>query len=364
MGTTSPRPRLGGSWTILMPDVEVSDPPIGHTATFAHCSITLAAAAIAAALCAVTPASAQSLEADNYPNRPIHIIVPFPAGGPTDLLSRIIGKEMAASWGRPVVIENRPGGDTAIGALAVAKADPDGYTLLAAMDSTMVLNPLIKKNLPYDPFRDFEAISLGAKNISIMEVRSDSGIHTVEDLIDTLKARPGRLNFGTGTINSRLAALLFSKLTGTAFAIIPYKGSAETVDGLLTGSVDFGVDGIASSLPLITAGKFRPLAKLSDRPLSQLPDLPPLAEAAGVPALGDISTWIGFYAPAGTSKEITGKLQNFIATIYADPTVAERLSKAGIIAVSSTPAELDEFVHSETERWGKVIHENSGFIVE
>jgi tripartite-type tricarboxylate transporter receptor subunit TctC len=347
-----------------MPDVRVHDRPIGNTATLAHCSITLAAAAVAAALSVVAPASAQNLEADNYPNRPIHIIVPFPAGGPTDLLSRIIGKEMAASWGHPVVIENRPGGDTAIGAVAVAKADPDGYTLLAAMDSTMVLNPLIKKNLPYDPFRDFEPISLGAKNISIMEVRSDSSIHTVEDLIDTLKARPGRLNFGTGTINSRLAALLFSKLTGTAFAIIPYKGSAETVDGLLTGSVDFGVDGIASSLPLITAGKFRPLAKLSDRPLSQLPELPPLAEAAGVPALGDISTWIGFYAPAGTSREIVGKLQSFIATIYADPAVAERLSEAGIIAVSSTPAELDEFVHSEIERWGKVIHENGGFILE
>jgi tripartite-type tricarboxylate transporter receptor subunit TctC len=347
-----------------MPDVCVRGRPAGKTATLAHRSITLAAAAIAAALSVVGPARAQAIDAGNYPNRPIHIIVPFPAGGPTDLLSRIIGKEMSASWGQPVVIENRPGGDTAIGALTVAKADPDGYTLLAAMDSTMVLNPLIKKNLPYDPFRDFETISLGAKNISVMEVRSDSSIHTVPDLIDTLKARPGRLNFGTGTINSRLAALLFSKLTGTAFVIIPYKGSAETVEGLLTGSVDFGVDGMASSFPLITSGKFRPLAKLSNRPLRQLPDLPPLADAAGVPALGDISTWIGFYAPAGTSSEIVGKLQHFIATIYGDPEVAERLSEAGIIAVSSTPAELSEFVHSETERWGKVIHENGGFILE
>jgi tripartite-type tricarboxylate transporter receptor subunit TctC len=246
----------------------------------------------------------------------------------------------------------------------VAKADPDGYTLLAAMDSTMVLNPLVKKDLPYDPARDFEPISLGAKNISVLEVRADSPAHTMQDLLDMLKARPGKLNFGTGTTNGRLAGLLFAKLTATNFAIIPYKGSAETVEGLLTGSVDFGIDGMASSYPLIKDGKFRALAKLSDRPLSQLPDLPPLAEAAGVPELGDISTWIAFYAPAGTSSEITGKLSHFVATIYADPTVAKRLHDAGIIAVSSTPGELRAFVRSETERWGKVIHDNASYIFE
>jgi tripartite-type tricarboxylate transporter receptor subunit TctC len=325
---------------------------------------TIAAALIAFAIGAVTPVRAQDLEAVNYPNRPIHIIVPFPPGGPTDILSRIIGKEMMASWGQTVVIENRPGADTTIGAEVVAKADPDGYTLLAAMDSTMVLNPLVKKELPYDPVRDFEPISLGAKNISVLEVRGDSAFHSVQDLLDALRARPGKLNFGTGTTNGRLAALLFAKLTGTTFAIIPYKGSAETVEGLLTGSVDFGVDGMASSYPLIKDGKFRALAKLSDRQLSQLPDLPPLAEAAGVPELGDISTWIAFYAPAGTSSEITGKLSHFIATIYADPAVAKRLQDAGIIAVSSTPGELKAFVRSETERWGKVIHDNANYIFE
>jgi tripartite-type tricarboxylate transporter receptor subunit TctC len=329
--------------------------------------VALAVRALAAALLLAATSSvatAQDLEAANYPNRPIHIIVPFPPGGPTDILSRIVAKEMTASWGQTVVIENRPGADTTIGAEVVAKADPDGYTLLAAMDSTMVLNPLVKKELPYDPVRDFEPISLGAKNISVLEVRADSAMHTVQDLLDALKARPGKMNFGTGTTNGRLAALLFAKLTGTNFAIIPYKGSAETVEGLLTGSVDFGVDGMASSYPLIKDGKFRALAKLSERPLSQLPDLPPLAEAAGVPELGDISTWIAFYAPAGTSGEITGKLSHFIATIYADPPVAKRLQDAGIIAVSSTPGELKAFVHSETERWGKVIHDNASYIFE
>ena len=319
---------------------------------------------IALAIGASAAARAQDLEAVNYPNRPIHIIVPFPAGGPTDILSRIVAKEMTASWGQTVVIENRPGADTTIGAEVVAKADPDGYTLLAAMDSTMVLNPLVKKDLPYDPARDFEPISLGAKNISVLEVRGDSTAHTVQDLLETLKARPGKLNFGTGTTNGRLAALLFAKLTGTNFAIIPYKGSAETVEGLLTGSVDFGIDGMASSYPFIK-GRQIPRAGQVKRPATQqMPDLPPLAEAAGVPELGDISTWIAFYAPAGTSSEITGKLSHFVATIYADPAVAKRLHDAGIIAVSSTPGELKAFVRSETERWGKVIHDNASYIFE
>src|ERR1700739_4383625 len=157
---------------------------------------TIAAALIAFAIGASTAARAQDLEAAHYPTRPIHIIVPFPPGGPTDIVTRIVAKEMTASWGQTVVIENRPGADTTIGAEVVAKADPDGYTLLAAMDSTMVLNPLVKKELPYDPARDFEPISLGAKNISVLEVRGDSPAHTVQDLLDALKARPGKLNFG------------------------------------------------------------------------------------------------------------------------------------------------------------------------
>jgi tripartite-type tricarboxylate transporter receptor subunit TctC len=319
---------------------------------------------LVATLLAVAPARTQDIDAQDYPSRPIHIIVPFPAGGPTDLLSRIVGKEMAASWGQPVVIENRPGADTAIGAEAVARSNPDGYTLLAAMDSTMVLNPLIKSGLPYDPEKDFTPISLGAKNISLLEVRADSSAHSVSDLIETMKAAPGRLNFGTGTINGRLAALLFARLSGTAFAIIPFKGSADTMQGLLTGSVDFCVDSVATSLPLLRQGKFRALAKLSDRPLVQFPDLPSLAQAAGVPEFGDVSTWIAFYAPTGTSSEIVGKIQHFIATIYADPAVAQRLEETGINAVASTPAELDAYVRSETERWGKVIRDNGKFIQE
>lgn len=300
----------------------------------------------------------QNLDGGNYPNKPIHIVVPFPADGPTDLLARVIGKEMTASWGRAVVIDNRPGADTAIGAEMVAKANPDGYTLLAGLDSTMVLNPLLMKNLPYDASKDFEPISLLARNVPLLEVRSDSSVRSVRDLIDALKAKPGKLNLGVGTSNSRLAALLLARQTGTTFTIVPYIGGMETVDGLLNGSIDVAIAGAPSSLPLITAGKLRPLAKFSDLPLSKLQQLPLAAAAAGAPALGGYSIWVGLYAPAGTSREITGKLEHFIATIYADPTVAKRLDDAGIIAVSSTPAELVALAGSDAKRWDKIIRDN------
>ena len=189
-------------------------------------------------LCFIAPVRAQ--DDDDYPRRPIHIIVPFPAGGPTDILSRIVGQEMSASWGQAVVIENRPGADTAIGAEVVAKADPDGYTLLAAMDSTMVLNPLMKKDLPYDPLTRLSADL--ARRQEYLAARGSRRLQRREcarTCSTCSKPNRDKLNFGAGTTNGRLAALLFAKLTNTTFAIIPYKGSADTTQGLLTGSVDF-----------------------------------------------------------------------------------------------------------------------------
>ncbi len=209
-----------------------------------------------AGLMLAAPASAQNPEPE-FPNRTIRIVVPFPAGGPTDVLSRFIGQRLTEELGQPVVIDNRPGGNTTIGALQVAKSPPDGYTLLAAMDTTIVLNPLTTKNLPYDPFRDFVPIALAAQNISVIVVRASDGPKSVAELIAKAKANPGKLNFGSGTINGRLAGLLFARLTGIKVVTIPYKGSAETVQGVLSGTVDFGIDGASSSLHLIQSGQFR-----------------------------------------------------------------------------------------------------------
>ena len=296
-------------------------------------------------------------EAQTFPNRTIRIVVPFPAGGPTDILSRVIAQKMSEDWGQPVVVENRPGADTAIGAVQVAKAAPDGYTLLAAMDTTMVMNPATKTNLPYDPFKDFASVTLAAKNTSLLTVRAEDGPKTIAELIARAKAS-GKMNYGAGIITTRLAGYMFNRAAGIKVQLIPYKGSAEVVQGLLTGAVDYIIDGVASSLPLIKSGKFRPLAKLNNRPLPTLPDVPPLAEAAGMPELDDMSSWIALVAPAGTPRAIVDRLQGKVAAIYADRATNDKLVAAGLNPVSSTPEEFDAFFRKEAVRWTKAFKES------
>ncbi len=313
---------------------------------------------LAGLVLAVTAVGALA-QAENYPDRAVRIIVPFPAGGPTDILARVIAQRMSDDWGQPVVIENRPGGDTIIGALQLAKAAPDGYTLLAAMDTTLVLNPATKKNLPYDPFKDFAYVTMAAHNTSLLTVRAEDGPKTAKELISRGKSSPNRLNFGAGIITTRVAGYLFAREAGFGVQLIPYKGSAEVVQGLLTGAVDFIVDGIASSLPLIKSSKFRALAKLNSRPLSALPDVEPLAVAAGLPGFEDISSWSGLVAPAGTPRPVVEKISREVATMFADPVVFKKLEASGITAVSSTPDEFDAFFRKEAARWEAALRDSS-----
>jgi tripartite-type tricarboxylate transporter receptor subunit TctC len=306
--------------------------------------------------CAATAQAAD--DAASFPQRPIRIVVPFPAGGPTDILSRLIGERMSKDWGQPVVIENRPGANTSIGAQAVARAAPDGYTLLSAMDTTMVMNPASGTSTPYDPFKDFAPVTLLAKNVSLLTVRAEDGPKTVQELIARGKASKNKLNYGAGITVTRLAGYQFAKTAGFDVVLIPYKGSSEVVQGLLSGSVDFIIDGVASSLPLIRGGKFRALAKSNDRPLPSLPELQTLAVAAGLPQLGDMGSWIGLVAPTGTPPAIVEKIHAEVVKIYSDPAVADKLQKIGISAVSSSPAEFDKFYRSEAAHWTKVFKES------
>jgi tripartite-type tricarboxylate transporter receptor subunit TctC len=301
-------------------------------------------------LLSIAPAAAQ-----DYPNRPIHIVVPFPAGGPADILMRVIAQRMSDDFHQPIVIENQPGANTAIAATRVAKMPADGYTLFAVMDVTMVLNPLTNRNLSYDPLKDFTPITLASKNASLLTVRAQDGPKTVLELIARAKANPGKLNYGAGIITTRLAGYLFNREAGIDVQYIPFNGSAPTVQGLLTGATDYIVDGTASSLPLIQSGKLRPLAKLNSNRIPALPDVQPLAVAAGLPALDDISTWIGLVSPAGTPRAIVDRIQHEVAGMYADPVLYDKLEKSGINAVSSTPDEFEAFYRKETDRWGKVI---------
>jgi tripartite-type tricarboxylate transporter receptor subunit TctC len=304
----------------------------------------------------VVPAAVAEDDAAHFPARSIRIVVPFPPGGPADIIARLIAQRMSEHWWTSVVVENRPGANTAIGAQAVAKSAPDGHTLLAGMDTTLVTNPLLTGSLPYE-VADFAPITLLAKNMSLLVVRSD-GPATVAELIAKAKASPGKLNMGAGTITSRLGALAFVQGVGMEVALIPYKGSAEIVQGLLAGSVDFAFDSTASSLPQIKGGSFRALAKYSPRPLPALPDLPSLADAANLSSLRESSTWIGLLAPAATPSTVVDKIAREVADIYGEPAIMQRLDAAGLFPVVSTPAEFRAFIRAETERWSKIIKDN------
>lgn len=320
--------------------------------------ILIAAAALATTLGQAQAQTILDVDAKSYPNRAIRILVPFPPGGPADMIARLIGQRMNEDWAQPVLIENRPGGNTAIGAQAVARSPANGYTLLAAMDTTMVMNPLVTPNLPYDPLKDFAPITLLTRNISLVVVRSD-GPTTIEELIAKARAHPGKLNMGAGTITSRLGALAFAKAAGIDVQLVPFKGSTEIGQAVLAGTVDFALDSTGTSLPLIQGGHYRALAKYSNRPLAILPELPSLSVAANLPELDESSTWVALVAPAGTPSAIIDKIHREVTRICADAALMAKLEKVGIEPTGSrSPAEFDAFIRRETDRWSKVLKDS------
>ncbi|HVG50287.1 MAG TPA: tripartite tricarboxylate transporter substrate-binding protein [Xanthobacteraceae bacterium] len=312
--------------------------------------------AIAAMSLAVPYAFAQG-PADDFPNRPIKFVVPGPAGGPTDIMARVYADRMSRELGQPIVIDNKPGGNTIIAAQQVIKSAPDGYTIFAAMQETMAINPSTFASLPYRPLEDFSPISITAYNTSILIVPA-SGPKTVDELIAVGKANPGKLNYGAGIVTTRLAGYLFTKLAGMEATFVPYRGSPEVVQALLTGSIQYAVDGIAAAYPLIQSGQIRALAKTNDRPLATLPDLQPLSKIANMPDFGNISTWAGIVAPAGTPNAVIEKLQRSISIAASDPVVVQKLLPLGIGAASSTPAEFTSYTKEEIARWAKIIGES------
>jgi tripartite-type tricarboxylate transporter receptor subunit TctC len=314
----------------------------------------LLALALLVSLSAVTTAPAQE-PADVFPSRSIKIVVPFPAGGPSDVLARMIGQKMGEDWGQPIVIENRVGANTVLGAQQVAKAAPDGYTLLMAIDSTLTMNQYLYRTPPYDPFNDFAPITLTAKTMMLLIVNAASDVKSVKDLIAKAKAQPGKLNFGAGTITSKLGGYLLNKAAGIETMLVPYNGSAEVAQGLLTRSVDFSYDGPSASLSLIQSGQFRVLAKFDPRPFPPVPDLPLITEE--VPKMDEITVWLGLVAPKGTAPAIVDKLQAEVAKVLADPAVKTKADASGLYPATSTPAEFSAFIRKEAERWSAVVKE-------
>jgi tripartite-type tricarboxylate transporter receptor subunit TctC len=296
-------------------------------------------------------------DATNFPSRPIHVIVPFPAGGPSDIVARVIGQKMSEDWGQPVVIESRPGANTIIGAQAAAKAAPDGYTLFMAIDSTLVMNQYLYKSLPYDPINDFVPITTTAKTVSVLTVSAAGGPGSVPELIAKAKAQPGKLSYGAGTITAQLMGHMFNRAAGLDILYVPFKGTPETVNGLLTGSVDLIYAANLIVAPLIAAGQLRPLAKLDRDAPSSMADIPTLADAAGLPDLEDISIWLGLVAPRGTPKPIIDKINAEVVKALTDPAVRERSERTGNYPVTTTPEQFATFIRKEAERWRKVIPE-------
>jgi tripartite-type tricarboxylate transporter receptor subunit TctC len=303
----------------------------------------------------LTPAAAQEISGpQTFPNRAIHIVIPFPAGGPADIAARLIGQKMSEDWGAPVVVDNRPGANTIIGAQVVARAAPDGYTLLMVIDSTLTMNQYLYRTLPYDPLNDFAPITTTVKSMSLLAVPSAGGPKTVPELMARAKASPGKLNYGSGTITSQLMGVLFHKAAGLDIVHVPFKGTAETVQGLLTGSVDLIYAATVVVGPMIESGQIRALAKLDGR-LTPYPELPTLAAAAGLRDLDDVSVWLGLVAPKGTPRPIIDKINREVVRILADPGVRQKFDQTGNFAVSSTPEEFEALIRREADRWSKVL---------
>ena len=287
--------------------------------------------------------------------------MPSPAGGPSDVGARVVGEKIAASWGQPVVIENRPGGNNIIGTQVVAKAPPDGYTLLMALDSTLTMHPSLYSSLPYDPAKDFAPVALAFVS-PIVLITDASGPNSIRELLQFAKANPGKVTFGAGTLTTRLAGELLKSQTGTDMLIVPYKGSAGTTQGLLSKDVTFTLDGVTTSMPHIRAGKLKVLANLTKRPIAALPNLPTFADETGIKDF-DVSVWLGFVAPAGTPREIVAKLNQEIVRVLGLPDVKDKIASIGMEPGGGTSAEFEAFIRAETEKWTRVI-KASGFKAE
>jgi tripartite-type tricarboxylate transporter receptor subunit TctC len=293
-----------------------------------------------------------------YPSKPIRLVVPFPAGGTTDILARAVAQRLTETMGQPVVVDNRAGAGGNIGADTVAKAAPDGYTLLMGTVGTHAINASLYAKMPYDHVRDFAPIILVAGVPNVLVVTPALPVNSVQELIAYGKANPGKLNFassGNGT-SIHLSAELFKTMTGVQMAHVPYKGSAPALVDLAGGQVQLMFDNLPSSLALIKGGKLKALAVTSAQRSAALPDVPTVAESglAGFEA----SSWFGLLAPAGTPKDIIAKLNGEVAKWLATPEAKEKLAAQGAIPAGRSPDDFMRHIAAETVKWQKVVKES------
>jgi len=291
--------------------------------------------------------------AQTYPTRQITLVVPFAPGGPADFLGRLIGQKMSEELGQQIVVDNRPGANTIIGAQAVAKAAPDGYTLLMAIDGTLVMNPFLYSKLAYDPFKDFAPISVIALVPSAVVGNIKIPIDSIKELVDREKAKPGTFQIGISTPTSQVNVGLLNIMAGTNFTTIPYRGGTTQITGILAGDIALGMESINVSLPLWREKKVKIVGLVNAQRLSLAPELPTIAET--FPGY-DLGIWQSIVAPADTPRDVVTKLHGSIRKVLAAPDVREKLANAGIEPTSSnTPEEFAAFIRSQAETRAKVI---------
>jgi len=308
---------------------------------------------LVAAFC-VLLAAALATQARAFPDKPVRLVVPYSAGGSTDLISRALGQKLSEIWGQTVVIDNRPGGSTIIATDIVAKSAPDGYTLLVTTTSFTIV-PSLTDKLPYDPAKDFEPITLINTTPLVLVVNPGVPAKSVKELIALAKARPGELNFGSAGSggSNHLAGELFNVMAGVKIVHVPYKGNAPALNDLVGGHVDIVFNGLTSAVPLIKAGRLRPLAVTSLTRSSALPDIPTLDEL-GLKGFQAVA-WNGLSAPARTPKDVIRRINADVLKVIRSPEFVERLTAEGSDAVGDSPEQFAAFLQEETARWNKLI---------
>jgi tripartite-type tricarboxylate transporter receptor subunit TctC len=314
-------------------------------------------AAFAIALAAPCLATAQA-----YPAKPVKIVVPFAAGGAVDILTRVLADKLSPALGQQVVVEPVVGAGGNIGSAAVAKAAPDGYTLLMATTGTHTINPGLYKNMPFDAIRDFAPITLVASVPNILVVHPDVPAKTVQELVALAKSQPGKMNFasfGHGTSN-HLSGELFKSVAGVDVVHVPYKSAPQAVLEIVGGQVNFAFVNAPLALPQVRAGKLRALAVTGARRSPAVPDLPTMAEA-GLPQFV-VESWYGLMAPAGTPEPVIRKVREETLRTLARPDVIDAFAKQGADVVTSTPEEFARTVASEKDRWAEVIRRSGAKI--
>ena len=306
---------------------------------------------VGAAIAALT---VSAVFAQTYPTQQIRLIVPFAAGGGSDILARIISEPLSKRLGQPILVENRPGGGATLGADVVAKSPPDGYTWLFTTAGPQITNPYLMPKLPYDPFKDFAPVAMLAKSVNVLVVHPGVPAKSVRELIDYARANPGKINFSSSGVgaSSHLAGELFKQVVGVDIVHVPYRGTGPSTTDLLAGNVHMAIDSAATLLPHIKSGGLRALGFATLERQPALPELPPIADT--LPGF-DGSSINYISVPAGTPQPIIERLNREIAEVQSDKDIAKRMTELAIAPIIETPAELATRIAQEQQKWKKVI---------